>query len=136
MTCTKYGCDYELDLDGQVTCTVCGAMDDDMLPRRAYNLETQHLPVDTVNTSRIDTCWTCGDSAIEERERIALAIQKRHDDGSDFAKQWINHHGLDRCDCDELVEFIRGLDKTFWDGMNRSLEQAEGPDERDEYPNL
>jgi hypothetical protein len=26
MTCTKYGCDYELDLDGQVTCTVCGAM--------------------------------------------------------------------------------------------------------------
>jgi hypothetical protein len=30
MTCTKYGCNYELDLDGQVTCTVCGAMDDDM----------------------------------------------------------------------------------------------------------
>ena len=32
MTCTKYGCDYELDLDGQVTCTVCGAMDDDRQP--------------------------------------------------------------------------------------------------------
>jgi len=30
MTCTKYGCNYELDLDGQVTCTICGAMDDDM----------------------------------------------------------------------------------------------------------
>ncbi len=30
MTCTKYGCDYQLDLDGQVTCTICGAMDDDM----------------------------------------------------------------------------------------------------------
>jgi hypothetical protein len=29
MTCTKYGCDYQLDLDGQLTCTVCGAMDDD-----------------------------------------------------------------------------------------------------------
>ena len=28
--CTKYGCDYQLDLDGQVTCTNCGAMDDDM----------------------------------------------------------------------------------------------------------
>ena len=28
--CTKYGCDYQLDLDGQVTCTQCGAMDDDM----------------------------------------------------------------------------------------------------------
>ena len=23
-------CNYELDLDGQVTCLVCGAMDDDM----------------------------------------------------------------------------------------------------------
>ena len=23
-------CNYELDLDGQVTCTICGAMDDDM----------------------------------------------------------------------------------------------------------
>ncbi len=32
MTCTKYGCDYQLDLDGQVTCTVCGAMDDDIQP--------------------------------------------------------------------------------------------------------
>ena len=35
--CTKYGCDYQLDLDGQVTCSNCGAMDDDMLPRRTYN---------------------------------------------------------------------------------------------------
>ena len=30
--CTKYGCDYQLDLDGQVTCFNCGAMDDDMQP--------------------------------------------------------------------------------------------------------
>ena len=29
--CTKYGCDYQLDLDGQVTCSNCGAMDDDMV---------------------------------------------------------------------------------------------------------
>ena len=29
MTCVKAGCNYELDLDGQVTCPVCGAMDDD-----------------------------------------------------------------------------------------------------------
>jgi hypothetical protein len=35
--CTKYGCDYQLDLDGQITCSNCGAMDDDMLPRRTYN---------------------------------------------------------------------------------------------------
>ena len=26
----KHDCNYELDLDGQVTCTLCGAMDDDM----------------------------------------------------------------------------------------------------------
>jgi len=25
-----HDCKYELDLDGQVTCTLCGAMDDDM----------------------------------------------------------------------------------------------------------
>ena len=24
-------CDYELDLDGQVTCNICSAMDDDMI---------------------------------------------------------------------------------------------------------
>ncbi len=35
--CTKYGHDFQLDLDGQVTCSNCGAMDDDMLPRRTYN---------------------------------------------------------------------------------------------------
>jgi hypothetical protein len=28
--CNKYGCNYELDLDGQVTCSNCGAMGDDM----------------------------------------------------------------------------------------------------------
>ena len=27
--CTKDGCNFQLDLDGQVTCTECGAMDDD-----------------------------------------------------------------------------------------------------------
>lgn len=26
----KHTCDYQLDLDGQVTCVQCGAMDDDM----------------------------------------------------------------------------------------------------------
>ena len=29
--CVKYGCDYQVDLDGQVTCSNCGAMDYDML---------------------------------------------------------------------------------------------------------
>ena len=29
--CVKYGHDYQVDLDGQVTCSNCGAMDDDML---------------------------------------------------------------------------------------------------------
>jgi hypothetical protein len=32
-----HNCTFELDLDGQVTCSNCGAMDDDMLPRRTYN---------------------------------------------------------------------------------------------------
>ena len=36
--CNKYGCDYQLDLDGQVTCTNCGAMDDDLQPTNLDNL--------------------------------------------------------------------------------------------------
>jgi hypothetical protein len=36
--CTKYGCDYKLDLDGQVTCDNCGAMGDDMPnPQSGYS---------------------------------------------------------------------------------------------------
>lgn len=27
--CTKYGHDFQLDLDGQVTCSSCGTMDDE-----------------------------------------------------------------------------------------------------------
>lgn len=26
--CNKYGCDFNLDLDGSVTCSNCGATDD------------------------------------------------------------------------------------------------------------
>lgn len=60
--------------------------------------------------SSIDTCWTCGNSDIETIEKVALAIQQRHDEGSSFEREWTNHHGLMRCDCDELVQFIRGLE--------------------------
>ena len=28
--CMTHECTYALDLDGSVTCTICGAMDDDM----------------------------------------------------------------------------------------------------------
>ena len=27
-----HNCTYELDLDGSLTCSICGAMDDDMKP--------------------------------------------------------------------------------------------------------
>ena len=40
---------------------------------------------------------------------IAQKVQQRHDDGSSFDKEWTNHHGLYRCDCDELVQFIKDL---------------------------
>ena len=36
--CTKYGHDFQLDLDGQVTCFNCGTMDDDMLAGLDENL--------------------------------------------------------------------------------------------------
>ena len=32
MSCAKQGCNFELDLDGQVTCSICGAMNDDKEP--------------------------------------------------------------------------------------------------------
>ena len=51
--CTKYGCDYQLDLDGQVTCTNCGAMDDDMLPRRTYAIEQELTPLSKSQVRRI-----------------------------------------------------------------------------------
>jgi hypothetical protein len=35
--CTKYGCDYKLDLDGQVTCDNCGAIGDDMPNPAGYS---------------------------------------------------------------------------------------------------
>ena len=59
--------------------------------------------------SSIDTCWNCGESEIETIERVAQLIQQRHDYGSIGGKEWTNHHGLMRCDCDELVQFIRGI---------------------------
>jgi hypothetical protein len=36
MICAKYGCNFELDMDGQVTCVECGAMDDD---KQSINLD-------------------------------------------------------------------------------------------------
>ena len=41
MICSKYGCDYQLDLDGQVTCANCGAMDDDKQPVDLKHFESQ-----------------------------------------------------------------------------------------------
>jgi hypothetical protein len=46
---------------------------------------------------------------IEIITEIAQKVQQRHNDGSSFEKEWTNHHGLDRCDCDELVQFIKDL---------------------------
>ena len=50
--CSKYGCDYQLDLDGQITCFNCGAMDDDMLPRRTY-IEQELTPLSKSQVRRI-----------------------------------------------------------------------------------
>ncbi len=73
--------------------------------------------IDKSGNKHDELCWTCGNSYIEAIEKVALAIQQRHDDGSSFEREWTNHHGLMRCDCDELIEFIRGRDKTFWYGI-------------------
>lgn len=38
--CVKYGHDYQLDLDGQVTCSNCGSMDDEQDSSGSYNGST------------------------------------------------------------------------------------------------
>jgi hypothetical protein len=43
----------------------------------------------------------------ECRKELANEIWQRHLDGSDFKVQWTNHHGLERCDCEELVEWLK-----------------------------
>ena len=48
--CTKYGCDYQLDLDGQVTCSNCGAMDDDMTNP---NVLEQSYDNNTIHTNNV-----------------------------------------------------------------------------------
>jgi hypothetical protein len=35
--CVKYGHDFQLDLDGQVTCGMCGTMDDERDISGSYN---------------------------------------------------------------------------------------------------
>ncbi len=35
--CVKYGHDFQLDLDGQVTCSNCGSMDDERDISGSYN---------------------------------------------------------------------------------------------------
>ena len=35
--CSKYGHDFQLDLDGQVTCSNCGSMDDERDNSGSYN---------------------------------------------------------------------------------------------------
>jgi hypothetical protein len=54
--CIKYGCDYQLDLDGQVTCTLCGAMDDDkhVISYEKFNNITQPK-TDTISITPIDS---------------------------------------------------------------------------------
>jgi hypothetical protein len=41
------------------------------------------------------------------RESMINAVWQRHLDGSIGGTEWTNHHGLDRCDCEELVEWMK-----------------------------
>jgi len=56
-------CDYQLDLDGQVTCATCGAMDDDMVIESNYhfnqtmkdvNLNKNNYVIVNVNTEHLE----------------------------------------------------------------------------------
>ena len=53
MICAKYGCDYQLDLDGQVTCTQCGAMDDEKPSPTIQAIEKELTPLSKSQVRRI-----------------------------------------------------------------------------------
>ena len=46
--CSKYGHDYQLDLDGQVTCSNCGSMDDERDNSGSYNGRSSVSETDNV----------------------------------------------------------------------------------------
>ena len=57
-----------------------------------------------------ECCKKTQQEAVKEAQSsIAKAVEKRHSDGSNFKIEWSNHHGLMRCDCDELVQFIKKI---------------------------
>jgi len=46
---------------------------------------------------------------IDTKDLVKM-IKERHDMGSSFDKGlWTNHHGLERCDCEALVEWVESL---------------------------
>ena len=48
---------------------------------------------------------------IDTKDLIAM-IKNRHDKQASFETgEWTNHHGLDRCDCEDLVEWVESLDE-------------------------
>ena len=49
----------------------------------------------------------------ELRDQIADEVWQRHLDGGIGGKQWTNQHGLLRCDCDELVYFIKNKKEMY-----------------------
>jgi hypothetical protein len=45
----------------------------------------------------------------QTKQEIIAAVKFRHKDGGIGGTNWTNQHGLDRCDCDDLIEFLEGL---------------------------
>lgn len=41
------------------------------------------------------------------REKIADELWQRHLDGGIGGTEWTNHHGLERCDCEDMVKWVR-----------------------------
>jgi hypothetical protein len=47
-----------------------------------------------------------------DKKRLIEMIKDRHTNQSSFdTGEWTNHHGLDRCDCEDLVEWVESLDE-------------------------
>jgi len=47
-----------------------------------------------------------------DKKGLIKMIKDRHTNQSSFdTGEWTNHHGLDRCDCEDLVEWVESLDE-------------------------
>lgn len=71
----------------------------------------EELGIKPTETKHIEKTLPVHDKKL--RDQIADEVWQRHLDGSSGGTQWTNHHGLMRCDCEDLVYFIKNKKEMY-----------------------